>query len=158
MKGRVGRHRLQRLVQKEWEAGPIAFVKSSALGWPCPWKVLILRNTPRHEGCNSEKKRRQLRVLPLLPNKSTDQTSSSPQPAWLHPPPPSTSLLPSHHPQECSADVAWSKLPPGMTKKPPNDKPWQSQRGHSPFPSTMYFLQKHLLTVSRPHSLPSAGD
>lgn len=67
-------------------------------------------------------------------------------------PPSSISLLPSHHPQERSADVAWSKLPPGMTKKPPNDKPWQLQRGHSPFPSAMYFLHKHLFTVSRPQA------
>lgn len=78
--------------------------------------MLILRNTLRHEGCSSGKGKETAANLPPFTNRSKAQPPSSPRAFLPGPLPCSSLLLPSYHPQACSADAAGREMPPGMTK------------------------------------------
>lgn len=78
--------RLQRPAQKEWEAGPVSFAKSLVLGWLCPWEVLILRNTPRYEGCNSGKEKKAAANSPSTSQQEHSSDISQPPPCLAAPP------------------------------------------------------------------------
>lgn len=125
--------------------------KSLASGCPCPWKVLILRNTLRHEGCSSGKEKETAANLPPLINRSTAQPSSSPRPAWLGP-----RLAPPFTPppgmfSKCSMEQNASR----DDQEPPNDKPLIALTA---WVQLVCFLHKHLGLDSQRHSFSSVRD